>query len=225
MLRLVLIVHTITAALKKKTCSFEFLKQKNHCIAIAMTENKPQQNGPGPSGLVMNIAGGKKRAQPSAFSADDEEQDRKSQRADNIRDLEEGKDRGPKVIGMKEQTAWHKGRLGKGSNAEQLIRIHQMGGTASMELSAPQLQSSIKTEGEEDDSMLSVEERARRALVKEAKSTVQGVEGEEATLGLKIETGTASSRAVRTEEEAYKEVLSGIGANIANHLPLSLITA
>ena len=190
-----------------------------------MTENKPQQNGPGPSGLVMNIAGGKKRAQPSAFSADDEEQDRKSQRADNIRDLEDGKDRGPKVIGMKEQTAWHKGRLGKGSNAEQLIRIHQMGGTASMELSAPQLQSSIKTEGEEDDSMLSVEERARRALVKEAKSTVQGVEGEETTLGLKIETGTASSRAVRTEEEAYKEVLSGIGANIANHLPLSLITA
>jgi hypothetical protein len=174
-------------------------------------DSKPQTSstGTGAPGLVMNIAGGKRKAQPAAFTADDEEQDRKTKRADNIRDLEDGKDKGPKVIGMKEQTAWHKGRLGQGSNAAQLIRIHEMGGTASMEPMIGHAQAAVKKEDadeEEDTSKLSVEERARRALVKEAKSTAQGMEGEETTLGLKIETGTSSSRALRSEEEAYKEV-------------------
>ena len=110
---------------------------------------------------------------------------------------------------MKEQTAWHRGRLGKDSNAEQLIRIHQMGGSASMEptsLGDNKAPAALAAKDEIEELKLSIQERARLALVKEARSVGQGVEGEEATLGLKIETGTSSSRAVRTEEEAYKEV-------------------
>jgi hypothetical protein len=179
---------------------------------IFLKMNGDATTSTGASGLVMNIAPGKKRAQPKAFADDDDEKERNSERSQEIRDLEDGQDKRPKVINMKEQTAWHRGRLGKDSNAEQLIRIHQMGGSASME---PPAASSIVPKQEpveEDDSHLSVEERARRALVLDAAKVATGAEGEEATLGLKIETGTASSRALRSEEEAYRDDLSRCGA-------------
>ena len=187
---------------------FEFFK-KNSISSKKMSGDVSAQPSNVSSGLVMSIAGGKKRAQPAAFTADDEDQDRKSERAQEIRDLEDGKNKHPKVINMKEQTAWHRGRLGKDSNAEQLIRIHQMGGSASMEptsLGDNKAPAALAAKDEIEELKLSIQERARLALVKEARSVGQGVEGEEATLGLKIETGTSSSRAVRTEEEAYKEV-------------------
>jgi hypothetical protein len=38
------------------------------------------------------------------------------------------------VIPMKEGTAWHKGRLGKDSNAEKLIELHKSGMSVSLEM-------------------------------------------------------------------------------------------
>jgi hypothetical protein len=173
------------------------------------------ENSKSASGLVLNIQGGKKRAQPSAFADDDDEKDshRSKDRAEDIRDLDDGKSKKPKVINMKEQTAWHKGRLGKDSNAEQLIRIHNMGGTASM--APPDHATSAPVKGEEpeeDESNLSVEQRARNALVKDAKKAADGIEATEVTLGLTIETGTSSSRSLRKDEETYKEDLDRCGA-------------
>ncbi|EKX45933.1 hypothetical protein GUITHDRAFT_163177 [Guillardia theta CCMP2712] len=156
-------------------------------------------------------AGGESKA---IFQVDDDgDKNEKSSKTD-IRELEDGKDKKAKVIPMKEGKAWHRGRLGKESNAELIMDVYKKGGSIA---TLPQGETVVKQEEQENfsinDENLSTEEKAKRALLKEAVDMKKENPEEEMTLGLTIPTGNRSSRVV-SEDAALKEDLTQCGEEV-----------
>ena len=129
----------------------------------------------------------------AAFDADERDEEKEGEGV-AVRDLDEGRDKKPKVIDMKQTGSWHKGRLGKKtSNADAIMEQVKKGGsvTAADDSGAKQPELPVLAPGGGANSS---EEEARLALVKDALAERDRAEGEEKTLGLTIQTGNSSSR-------------------------------
>jgi len=115
---------------------------------------------------------------------------------------------------MKEGKAWHRGRLGKESNAEQIIDMYKKGGSIA---ALPAGETVVKQEEPDsfaiNDENLSTEEKAKRALLKEAVDMKKENPDEDMTLGLTIPTGNRSSR-VLSEDAALQEDLTQCGEEV-----------
>lgn len=111
---------------------------------------------------------------------------------------------------MKDSVSWHKGRLGKESNAEKLIEMHKNGMSFNAEMQKLEEERDRKKSSGTvmDDKDMSVEDKARNALQREA-AAAEGAE-ESGTLGLTIETGSKSTRNI-SDADAIKEDLKHCG--------------
>ena len=130
----------------------------------------------------------------------EEEGGKKESEAVAVRDLEDGLNQGPKIIEMKQTGGWHRGRLQKTSNADQIMEQVKKGGNVVMDdepARAPEASNFCGGDGGD----ISAADAARAALVKDALAERDRPEGEEKTLGLTIETGKAVSRALDSKDK------------------------
>ena len=150
------------------------------------------------SGVSLSLGGAKKR--PVAAAAFGEEPEERGSATAEIRDLEDGRSKAPRVISMKDTGGWHKGRLGKGSNAAAIMEHVKKGGTVTADddqagKKAPgMLGSHAGGAGAEND--------ARAALMRDAARAAEQAEGEEQTLGLTIEGTTDKASAAERVKAA-----------------------
>ena len=166
---------------------------KEILILLLYTRRRKRMNG-----VSLSLGGAKKR--PVAAAAFGEEPEERGSATAEIRDLEDGRSKAPRVISMKDTGGWHKGRLGKGSNAAAIMEHVKKGGTVTADddqagKKAPgMLGSHAGGAGAEND--------ARAALMRDAARAAEQAEGEEQTLGLTIEGTTDKASAAERVKAA-----------------------
>lgn len=140
----------------------------------------------------------------AAFGDEEEDKSEREKKVDEIRDLEDGKTKVAKVIPMKEGTAWHRGRLTKESNADKIMEQHKVGASVGFLVPEKEGGKDVVKKEEGVDESLSMEDKAKRALMKDAARGGEIDEGDEPTLGLTIETGKSTGRRLDKKADAEK---------------------